>query len=146
MRRDPPVLRIDLASPRPAVEQIASGLRALLVAGDFVPGDQLPTVRQLARDIGVHHNTVAEAYRALAGEEWLDLRRGRGATVLVRRRPRPSARAEQSFGQRLGELVAAAIADGVPPDAVLSQMRELAKKLGCVNRAMRCEPRTRRTR
>ena len=45
---NPRILRIDLASPRPVYEQIVSGLRAVLVAGEFAPGEQLPTVRQLA--------------------------------------------------------------------------------------------------
>jgi DNA-binding transcriptional regulator YhcF (GntR family) len=62
---------------------IADGLRALLVHGAFKTGDRLPTVRQLAIDLTVHHNTVAQAYRLLADEGWLDLRRHRGATWLV---------------------------------------------------------------
>jgi DNA-binding transcriptional regulator YhcF (GntR family) len=61
-----PILQIDLSLATPAYEQIASGLRRLLVEGAFRPGDQLPTVRRLAMDLGVHHNTVAEAYRRLA--------------------------------------------------------------------------------
>jgi GntR family transcriptional regulator len=61
-----PVLRIDLASPTPVYRQIVDSLRALLVGGAFAPGDRLPTVREIAIDLGVHHNTVAEAYRLLA--------------------------------------------------------------------------------
>src|SRR6266478_1822573 len=61
------MLRIDLASRVPVYEQIANGLRAELVSGKFSPGEKLPTVRTLAINLGVHHNTVAEAYRQLAG-------------------------------------------------------------------------------
>jgi len=56
-----PVIRIDLASPVPAYRQIANALRALLVDGTFPIRHPLPTVRRLAVDLGVHHNTVAEA-------------------------------------------------------------------------------------
>ena len=122
-------LRIDLASPRPVYEQIVSGLRAVLVSGEFEAGDQLPTVRQLAVDLGVHHNTVAESYRVLAEEGWLDLRRGRGAVVLDRRTPKPIAASKHGFGQRLEELVAKAITDGVPRTALAEHMAALAKKL-----------------
>ena len=76
------VIRIDLASSVPAYRQIVNAIRALLVAGVFPVGDALPTVRRLAVDLGVHHNTVAEAYRVLSGEGWLDLRRRHGAIVL----------------------------------------------------------------
>ena len=84
-----PILRIDLASAVPAYAQIAAQLRALLVAGELPPGRRLPPVRQLALDLGVHHNTVALSYRTLADEGWLDLRRGRGAgsSVVGWRRP-----------------------------------------------------------
>jgi GntR family transcriptional regulator len=130
MTRRAPILRIDLASSLPVYEQIVNGIRALLVAGAFEQGDQLPTVRQLAVDLGVHHNTVAEAYRVLAEEGWLDLRRGRGANVVDRREPKPTVQAKQGFAKRLEELIAKAIADGVPRSAIAGRMADLAKKLG----------------
>jgi len=126
---EPRVLRIDLASPQPVYEQIVSGLRAMLVAGRFGRGEQLPTVRQLAIDLGVHHNTVAESYRVLAEEGWLDLRRGRGAVVLERRGPKPNEETRQWFVLRLEELVAKAITDGVPRQAIADRMMAFAKKL-----------------
>jgi hypothetical protein len=66
------MLQIDLASRVLVYEQIANGLRAELVSGKFSPGEKLPTVRTLAINLGVHHNTVAEAYRQLANEGWLE--------------------------------------------------------------------------
>ncbi|MGA9938045.1 MAG: GntR family transcriptional regulator [Candidatus Acidiferrales bacterium] len=124
-----PILRVDLASARPVYEQIVSGIRALLVSGAFDAGQQLPTVRQLAVDLGVHHNTVAEAYRVLADEGWLDLRRGRGAVVVERQGPKPTPEARQGFVRRLEELIAKAIADGVPRAAIAGRMAALAKKV-----------------
>jgi len=109
-------ITIDLASPVPAYRQIASALRALLVTGELAPGTSLPTVRELAVDLGVHHNTVAEAYRALAEEGWLELRRKVGARVLDRARPRPKRGEREIFGRRLRELVAEARAAGLSED------------------------------
>ncbi|MGA2076888.1 MAG: GntR family transcriptional regulator [Terriglobia bacterium] len=125
----PPVLQIDLASDLPASEQIVRGLRATLLAGQFRPGDQLPSVRQLALDLGVHHNTVAGAYRQLAEEGWLDLRRGRGATVIERPAPAPTPRAEAEFRQRLDEVVVKALAEGVPGGAVVRALTTLIGRL-----------------
>jgi GntR family transcriptional regulator len=122
------VLRIDLASPVPVYRQIADGLRALLVHAAFKPGDQLPTVRQLAIDLAVHHNTVAQAYRLLAEEGWLDLRRHRGAKVLLRRAQRASAASQQNFSQRLRELTAQAVADGLDAKTVARQLDALANE------------------
>jgi GntR family transcriptional regulator len=129
MPGDLPVLQIDLASPLPASEQIVRGLRATLLAGGFRPGDQLPSVRQLAVDLGVHHNTVAGAYRQLAEEGWLELRRGRGARVIERPAPTPTPRAAAEFRQRLDELVVKALAEGLPPGAVGRELTAVGAKL-----------------
>jgi GntR family transcriptional regulator len=125
-----PILRVDLESAVPLYEQLSNGIRGELVAGRLQPGEQLPTVRELALDLGVHHNTVAEAYRLLAREGWLDLRRGRGALVIARENPAPSAEARADFTRRLRELVARAIAQGVPKAVVAEEMNLLASELG----------------
>jgi len=129
MSDHPPILQIDLASALPASEQIVRGLRATLLAGQFRPGDQLPSVRQLAVDLGVHHNTVAGAYRQLAEEGWLDLRRGRGATVIERPAPAPTPRTEAEFRQRLDEVVVKALAEGVPVGVVVRELTALILRL-----------------
>jgi DNA-binding transcriptional regulator YhcF (GntR family) len=125
----PVVIRVDLASPVPAYRQIANAIRALLVDGAFAVGDALPTVRRLAVDVGVHHNTVAEAYRVLSDEGWLDLRRRHGAILLDRSRPRPSREARPSLVQRLRELTAEAQSAGLAPGVIADSMRAVATEL-----------------
>ncbi len=126
---EPPIVRIDLATAVPAYAQIAAQLRALLVSGELAPGRRLAPVRQLALDLGVHHNTVALAYRTLADEGWLDLRRGRGAVVVERRERRASSQVKTEFSRRLEALVAKAAADGLSPQAVAREFEALARKL-----------------
>jgi GntR family transcriptional regulator len=123
-----PILRIDISSPVPAYRQIAGGIRNMLVAGAFEPGDQLPTIRQLATDLGIHANTVAEAYRLLADEGWVDLRRRRGAMVLERPVPAAAPKATTAFAQRIEELVAEAVAAGVPAGALAARLRTIAER------------------
>jgi DNA-binding transcriptional regulator YhcF (GntR family) len=123
------MLQLDLAAATPAYEQIASGLRALLVAASLQPGDRLPTVRQLAIDLGVHHNTVAEAYRQLAAEGWLELRRGRGATVIERASPSAAPSAPAEFARRLEELIAKAVAAGLPRERLAAALLQCAASL-----------------
>jgi GntR family transcriptional regulator len=124
-----PVLRIDLGSPTPVYRQIVDSLRALLVHGAFAPGERLPTVREMAIDLGVNHNTVAEAYRLLAEEGWLDLKRHHGATVILRPTQRAEPARQEDFVQRLGELAARAIADGVDKEEVAKLLNALAENL-----------------
>jgi GntR family transcriptional regulator len=123
-------IRIDLDSAVPLYRQIGDAIRALLVAGNLAPGDVLPPVRRLAIDLGLHFNTVAEAYRSLALEGWLDLRRGRGALVLARAvPPAPADDVELKFAQRLQEHVAATRAEGLAPAAIARHLRRLAAGL-----------------
>jgi DNA-binding transcriptional regulator YhcF (GntR family) len=81
------LIRIDPDNPVPLEEQIAASVRQTVARGDVQPGADLPSVRQLAGDLGVHWNTVARAYRKLSDEGLLQVRRGRGAIV----RPREGA-------------------------------------------------------
>lgn len=123
------MLRIDLASSVPVYEQIANGLRAELVAGHFGPGDKLPTVRALAIDLGVHHNTVAEAYRQLADEGWLELKRHRGATVRERQQPAKRSEGPEGFARPLRELLAKALAEGLSRKSLIRELMDSARRL-----------------
>jgi DNA-binding transcriptional regulator YhcF (GntR family) len=113
----PAVIRIDLDSARPLEEQITLGIRQALAEGILGAGAELPSVRQLAGDLGVHWNTVARAYRRLADEGVLVVRRGRGAVVGGERRTtRRTAKA--SLRARLTEAIAAGLVCGLSPDDV----------------------------
>jgi GntR family transcriptional regulator len=128
--KKPPAIRIDLASPIPTYRQIVDALRAHLVEGQLAPGDVLPSVRRLAIELGIHFNTVAQAYRELAEEGWLDLKHGRRALVLQRGIPAGAGRAVQrDFQKRLREMVAQMRADGLTSAAIASELLSLAESL-----------------
>jgi len=123
-----PRIRVDPASGVPAVRQIAENLRVLLVERQVVPGTALPSVRRLAVELGVHFNTVAEAYRQLAAEGWLELKHGRGAVVVPRVVPavRNQAWAED-FRNRLRGMVAGMRSQGISAERIANELRAMAK-------------------
>ena len=122
-------LRVELDSAVPAYRQIVDGLRILLVNGTLAPGSELPSVRRVAMDLGVHFNTVAEAYRILADEGWLDLRHGRGATVVKRDAPAENREQLEEFGHRLRALIAETLAKGAPAAKLRNLVRTAAEEL-----------------
>jgi GntR family transcriptional regulator len=122
-----PLIRIDLSAPIPAYEQIAGALRGLLVAQKLNPGDPLPPVRQLATDLAVHFNTVAQAYRMLTEEGWLDLRQGRGATVIHRASQTPVSGTKETFARELHHLVASALSRGLSHSTIRKEVDRLLK-------------------
>ena len=123
-------LRIDLKSSLPVYRQIVDGLRILLVNGELASGDQLPPVRRLALDLGVHFNTVAEAYRTLEEEGWLEIGRRSGARVISRGRPdKAGPETGENFQRRLREMVAEVQSRGFSRGRIARELRRLADGL-----------------
>jgi GntR family transcriptional regulator len=75
-------LQLDFRSGVPIYVQIVEEVQQSLAAGQLKPGDQLPTVRQLASDIRVNFNTVARAYRMLDDAGLISTQQGRGTYIL----------------------------------------------------------------
>jgi GntR family transcriptional regulator len=75
------VVTIDTRDATPIYAQLERGLRAAIAAGRLRPGEQLPTVRQLAVDLSVNANTVARVYAELERAGVLETRRGVGSFV-----------------------------------------------------------------
>jgi GntR family transcriptional regulator len=75
-------VNLDFSSGIPIYVQIVDQVRALLLSKDLKPGDQLPTVRQLASELRVNFNTIARAYRLLDEAGLISTQRGRGTYLL----------------------------------------------------------------
>jgi len=119
---------INPSSPTPVYRQIANDLRRHLVEERLKPGDLLPPIRQLALDLGVHFNTVALAYRMLADEGWLELKRRRGAAVMARNVPRTVDRRHvDHLLQQLGHIAAELRSAGMSAREISSALRRLAQ-------------------
>lgn len=74
-------IQIDFRSSQPIYMQIVEQIRQMVAQGELKPGDQLPTVRQLAADLRVNFNTVARAYRILDDAGLISTQHGRGTYV-----------------------------------------------------------------
>jgi GntR family transcriptional regulator len=117
-----------LDGPVPVYRQIVDAVRARCVSGQLAPGTKLPTVRQLAASLGIHFNTVAEAYRVLAEEGWLVIAGRNGAVVQQRNAPAaPSKDVAANEGNRLRHLVAELQAKGFRKDWILTEVATALK-------------------
>lgn len=125
----PPRIQIDLNSTTPVNRQIVDQLRTQFVEGTVAQGAVMPSVRRLAVDLGVHFNTVADAYRTLADEGWLEVAQGRSVRVLERVAPRESPEARALFRQRLRQLVADARAQGVPSATLARELSLMLERI-----------------
>ena len=130
MPRPKPQIRIHLASSTPAYRQIVDQIRTLTVERVLQSGDVLPSVRRLAIDLGIHFNTVAEAYRTLAEEGWIEVAHGRAARVLDRDVPSaPNKEAIEMLKRRLRHLIAEMRAHGLSPAHISRELLQLVEGL-----------------
>ena len=74
-------LQIDSQSKVPIYVQVEEQIRALIAAGQLRPGEQLPTIRELAAHLRVNYNTIARAYLELDHDGVISTQRGRGTFV-----------------------------------------------------------------
>jgi GntR family transcriptional regulator len=77
-------LRIEKGSAVPISRQIADQIATHCASGSVRPGDRLPSVRELARELAVNQNTVLRVYERLCGEGLLEMRHGQGTFVAAR--------------------------------------------------------------
>ena len=66
----------------PIYIQISDQIKHMVATDELKPGDQLPTVRQLAADLRINFNTVARAYRQLDEAGIISTQHGRGTFIL----------------------------------------------------------------
>jgi GntR family transcriptional regulator len=75
------IVAIDPRDPTPIYAQLERGLRAAIATSRLRPGDQLPTVRELAVDLRVNANTVARVYAELERAGVIQTKRGVGSFI-----------------------------------------------------------------
>ena len=82
---------VEFTTHVPIYIQLSEQVKHAIASGELKPGDQLPTVRQLAADLRVNFNTIARAYRALDEEGIISTQHGRGTFILEPSSERKSA-------------------------------------------------------
>ena len=78
-------------SPDPIYRQLVDQVRRLTAGGQLAPGDELPSVREVASNLAINPMTVSKAYGLLKAEGLLARRRGLGMVVAERPRGTRSA-------------------------------------------------------
>lgn len=117
---------LDLHSGVPVYRQIIDQVRGGVASGTLQPGDQLPTVRQLAVDLAINPNTVVRAYRELELGGLLETHQGTGTFISAQKLRLSEAERERQLNQIVSDFVARAGAAGFTVEDLLQQLRELA--------------------
>src|SRR6187455_3287380 len=123
------VVTIDVRDKTPLYAQLERGLRAAIASGRLNPGDQLPTVRQLAVDLRVNANTVAKVYAELEHQGVVDTRRGIGTFIAgLPMTPMPKRQRTAELTALAERMLAEAVAAGFAPDDLVAQLQRIIPK------------------
>jgi len=115
---------LDQRSGVPAYRQIIDQVLGGIAAGTLRPGDQLPTVRQLAVDLAINPNTVVRAYRELEIREVLATQQGTGTFLTDKKPAMDGLERQRRIGQLCGDLLARAGAEGIEIADIIGYLNE----------------------
>lgn len=88
----------------PASRAVAALLRQAIAAGEYRPGERLPSQRVLAQTHGIAMNTAREAYRILAEENLVDRHHGRGVFVTTKKNSTQAMNPQEKAQQLENEI------------------------------------------
>ncbi len=116
-------IRISKESEVSLRQQLAEQVVFQIATGKIQPGERLPSVRELARRLKIHHNTVSEAYQDLIQRKWLEGKRGRRLTVRTVDAGAPTGKAG-SLDELISTLIRTAREKGYSLQSLRESVRE----------------------
>jgi len=125
------LITVNAADPTPLYKQVADRIRHLIACGTLREGMPLPSVRQVAGDLGVNLNTVATAYRELQDEGLVAVKQGAGTVVTAgRTHPRNHEELRKPLRVALTQLALAGLSRDAILELVSSELDTLDPKGG----------------
>lgn len=121
--------RIDTQALESISDQLVYQVKAGLARGELAPGDRLPSVRELARELAINPNTVSRTYQRLESDGVIVRRQGAGCFV----REGKSALSKRERDRRLSDLLEKAVTEAVhlkfEPSAIRTALEAHLAKL-----------------
>ncbi len=112
---------IDLQSRTPIYEQLYCRITERILRGELKQNDKLPSVRELAKDLGVNPNTVSKAFQMLERDKIIYSLAGRGSFVAAVSAGSLKEKALSDFG----EAAAKALDAGITKDELKEKIANL---------------------
>lgn len=103
--------------------QLRSKLIYLISSGNFKCGDQLPTVRELAVDLGINYNTVSKVYQDIERDGYITTKRGKGTFVIENQRIDENGD-EHNYRNLFEEFIRQCDELGIPRDEIVPMIQD----------------------
>ena len=118
---------ISQTDPHPLYQQVKDQLRHRIAVGELQPGDEIPSIRQLAADIRVSVITIKRAYLELELEGVIQTRQGRGSFVADHAGLGDTLK-EQELATCLRAAMDAAALMGLTEEQLIERLRDMRRK------------------
>ncbi|MCD7885395.1 MAG: GntR family transcriptional regulator [Lachnospiraceae bacterium] len=124
------LIEIDFQSEEALYMQLRNQIVMMIARSMIQEGDPLPSVRQLAGDIGINMHTVNKAYSVLREEGFVTIDRRRGAVIAL---SEDRERAMEELRERLRVMLAKSICKNIPREEIHTMVDEIYEELLSVN-------------
>ncbi|WP_238886889.1 GntR family transcriptional regulator [Clostridium sp. YIM B02551] len=121
------LLRIDFQSETPIYLQLKNQIISGIACGELQPEESLPSVRQMAEDIGINLHTVNKGYNLLKDEGFVTIDRRKGAII----NPIPIRKNDRSLSilnEELSNIIAEAYCFGISEEEFIGTCKKLYEK------------------
>ena len=123
-------LHLSLGNPLPLYEQVEEQIKEKIISGELRPGEGLPSIRALARDLTTSVITVKRAYQELENGGWIYTRPGLGTFVAAVDPAQIRRAAMEKVTEMLCATLEEAARGGLPEEQVLRLLEKMIKERG----------------
>lgn len=99
------MIKIDLNSETPIYIQLKNEIIKEIAEGEIIEGDSLPTIRELASDLGVNLHTVNKAYNILKDDGYVTISRRNGVTINISKRDKSLKKIQEEMDFLIKEAI-----------------------------------------
>ena len=119
------MFKIDMRSRTPIYEQIIDSIKELVVKGVLIPGERLPSVRDMAKEMTLNPNTVQKAYQELERQGIISTLRGKGTFVSEDIQANNKILKRSQLMEELKKLVVEAIYLDLSKDELIDYIKDI---------------------
>jgi GntR family transcriptional regulator len=123
------LLSLDPKSPEPIFEQLAFQVKGAVARGEMQSGAQLPSVRELAKELAINPNTVARAYDSLEAQGVIVRRQGSGCFIADRAQTLSAVERERRLDAEVERVVTEAFHLGFGAEELRASVDRHLKRL-----------------
>ena len=123
------LIQVNFNSGEPVTRQVVAQIKWMVASGQLQPGEKLPSVRDLSKQLKVNPTTVTRIYGELSAESVIVLRQGQGAFVSTQSTTTNRAEARKQVRELIRRMLSEAVRLGMSEEAIQKLIATEIKKI-----------------